>query len=208
MKKNKLIEQKLNRLAESVILDPNTVNDAVLELSQRKKSSKQRRWLVPSIATVCIVVVITFLSVFLINNYNKQQSVVVPYSLNTLEQTIVTEVDYSAVPLSELGNANLQQKAYSRDGKTEVVSTQIISVTEKGTAQITVYQDRGNGLSNFISYTNYPKQETNGKIYTQNNRYQNGEYYFYIYYQSEGIDYYITIMSPYHDATTLYFGNI
>lgn len=208
MKKNKIIEQKLNKFAQSVILDPNTVNDAAIELSLPKKSNKLSKWLVPSLASVCIIIAITLFTMFFTPYKNAQNKVIEPYSLNSLQQTAVANIDYHAALFSQLDNAEYQQKAYTANGETKVIATEILSVTQNGTSQITVYLDIGGGLINFIDYNSYEKQNLGGQTYTSKTNYKDGEYYFYIYYNNKGLDYYITIMSPYSDAAKYYLENI
>lgn len=208
MKKNKLIKQKLNQLAQSVRLNPNTVQDAIFELSQAQNSVKHtRRRMLPALASVCAIIIIAFISFFIIRSVNTRNNIDASYRLSSLKETSASTVDYSAVPF-EFENAYLQQKIYSHDGKIAVVATKILNVTEQGTDEIVVYQDLGNGLTDFSYYQNYSEHKTDGTIYKLRNEYKNGEYYYYCYYSDSKVNYYIVIMSPNPDAANYYFKNI
>lgn len=210
MKKNKLIEHKLNRLADSVRLNPDTVRDAVFELNRVEYSRKSSgRRMFSAVAAVCAVILIVFVSVFIVRGFNNQDTqTIVTYKLDSLQENFITDADSSAVPFSELENAELQQKSYSQNGEIEVVATKIINVTEHGTDQIIVYQDIGSGLTDFSSYRNFSAYETDETSYTMRYEYKNGEYYSYCYYSESDVGYYIIIMSPYSDAAAFYFENV
>ncbi len=207
MRKKKLIEQKLNQLAQSIRLKTDTVRDAVYELSRAENSPKPRRRTIMSVATACAVIIIVIASIFIVRSLNNTPNDTPPasYKLDSLQSTYASEINVTAVPFSTLGNAWFQQKLFTLNGETKVVSTKIINVAEHGTDQIIVYQDLGNGLADFDSYLNYSQRSTDNKFYTIKTTYKNGEHYSYCYYKDSEIDYYIVIMSPYSDAATFYF---
>lgn len=205
MRKKKLIEQKLNQLAQSMRLKTDTVRDAVFELSRVENSPRPRRRTMLSIAAACAVIIIAIAAIFIVRGLNSHDNTVVSYNLDSLQASFASDANPSAVPFSDLNNAELQQKLFTMNGETKVVATKIKNVAEHGTDQIIVYQDLGNGLTDFDSYLSYSPRRTDNTLYTLKNRYYNGEYYSYCYYQDSQADYYIVIISPYSDAATFYF---
>lgn len=210
MRKKKLIEQKLNQLARSVRLNNDTVRDAAFELSRAENSPKPRRRIFTAVAAACAVIVIVLVGFFIVRSFNNPggTETVVSYKLSSLQTAFASNVDTSAVPFPELENVELQQKLYTDNGETKVIATRIISATERGTDEIIVYKDLGNGLTDFDSYEKFSQIQTDNAVYTLRQKYYQGEYYSHCYYKDSKSEYYIVIMSPYSDAATYYFQKI
>lgn len=211
MKKNKLIEKKLNMLAQSAHLDRDIIRDAEAELCRFEKQpakapfSRKKLWIA---ASCCAVLVISLITVFLLKNNTDKENSPSTYQLSSLISAKADGIEYdNAVPIS-VDNAELVQKTYSYadNGDVQVVATSIVSVTEHGTDKILIYEDRGSGLLDFAFFKKYPERVISGitvRFYTE---YKDGEYLSYCYFSADGYDYYIVIMSPDGSAAEYYFG--
>lgn len=212
MKKNRLIEQNLNNLAASARLNPDTVRDAAFELARAGETKRpSRRRIFGTVAAACAVIAAVIVSVVLIRAGNTPPPSNAPresYKLSVLASDWVAEPDLGAIPFSDLENAEMVQKTYSRNGEVEVVATKIINATDRGTDQIIVYEDLGGGLTDFSGYKKYAEQDFGGVIVNIVTEHKNAEYYSYCRYNEDETDYYIIIMSPLPDAAGYYFENI
>lgn len=222
MKKSKLLQQKLNTLADSANLDMRTIRGASQQLAQRQnKRTTFGRFLKPAFAAAAVLVIVV-VAVIMFQSIGGRSDTDNPdpnkpapgvpsqqasYTLSSLKSAAVPKdnIIQDAIPLTTLQNAELRQKTYTYNGEIAVVATSIVNVTPQSRDELLIYQDLGGGLKDNQMYKNLPQKDLDGVTLRYKTEYKNGEYYSYCYYSAAEADYYITIMSPNPDAAVYYF---
>lgn len=221
MKKDKLIEKKLNDYANSIKPDEIIIYDAVQILKNNKDSvifSKKRNY--KAIPILLLSFVFIFINVYILNTLFSKNNTVensdqyAIYQIQDLgrKNTDISQLseDYNNLLLLDMPLMNVSSKEYF-DRETQNVNVLALEyevLSEYGMEEINIIIDINNGLQDFSSFKNYTYYEIDEKQIYKNEYYKNGEYYTNLYFENENMDYYIIIMSPENDRANIYLENL
>jgi len=216
MYKDIKIMNSLERLSQSIILSDGILNDAVTELRARKQHGKviKRRLSFAQIIPIAAVIVFIVLGGLLFNNLMKGSD-------NFESYYRITDLSKQQIELSEIDNytdetvltldyseMNSQCTAYYENDELMLIEISYLVVNDNGTDKVTLYADLGQRLYDYRAYRDYNieyEDEIDVRAYQY---YDNGEYYTKAYFEAEGVDYYILIMSPNSGQGERYYENL
>jgi len=218
MKKDTIIQSKLNTLADGVTPDMRLLcrARAFVRDNAGKKHIRWRRLVFASAS--CLVVLAIVLGALAFGqqlrgslNETTSPAITLTYSLSTLKQEAGTAFQATSCTdlLTGAENTALTRCILYKDkstSKTLVISCEYVSVTGHGTDKLTIIKDVGGGLTDYKNYQGTKRiTNENGVSVSYLEEYKNGEYYSYAYFQSNNSDYYMMIGSPKQEAGNYYF---
>lgn len=221
MKKDKIIESKLNQIANNMILDDNIIDDAIIEMRHTNQSKSIRqssftfrfRNLLPVAYAIIIIIVIAMGSNLVINslrNNTPSPSPTIspgvtptpppPYDLSNLKLRAVSSDDlhiYTDNPIlafdyEQMSAIHIVGLDKNTD-QTMMIMTEYTIVGSHSTDKINLIANIGN-----IYEFDYPynKFEHNDVTVYYNESYIDGEYITIAYFTLDEIEYSLYIMSP------------
>lgn len=214
MKKDTLLTEKLNTLADCVQPDARLMNKAraYAKDNAAKKHLPWRRYIFAGAACLLVIVIglgAWGLAIMIRGSLNKDTAP--SYALSDLRREQGS--DAQAAPLlallSDAGSAELSRCYVYKDkssGEILVIACEIVSVTDHGTDKLYVVRDIGKGLKDYQKYRNSQRiTNENGVSVAYKEEYKNGEYYSYAYFALDDNDYYLVIGSPEQSVGNYYY---
>jgi hypothetical protein len=231
--KDRVIDEKLTRYAESVKPKTGILDGAVFALRQRRqdaqsatesprsagvpRSRRSRAGLISALAAVIVAAAIIGIAIGIINGGfggDKQgptdPAVITPYALSSLNVSAGSLADAQSAGILTLAAETdetqaTQGKVYKNDkGEIAVISIFYKTFGEGGVDEILVIADIGRGLTDYKEFKALQGVAIAGVTVYQREEMRNGEYYTNLYFVYKDIDYYLIIASPLADGAELY----
>lgn len=207
MKKDKVIEKKLNEYADSIKLPCNIIYDAINVMKNAKTRpvmrtfSMQRFFKAAALLSVAAVVLIFALNIFnIIGNTGKIE--IVKYNMEDLGKkniafSAISQINENILFLDMENMSTSCNLFFDRTTKkTVMVSVKYNIISDSGNDEVFLIADIKNGLKEYEHFKSFRLFESEGISVYAKTYYENGEYYTNAFFSKDGIDYYIIMMSP------------
>lgn len=210
MRRDKIIEDKLNKLADNMVVKQSILTPAMVlfktkkpEIIVKTRMNYRAKSLRPMYYFAAMIILLV-LSISIINVFHVE-----PYNLSSLNKqktsaAKVLELNDNIL-LINTDNQTEEYYIYYRDNIPMLVLIDYVVVTDNGTDKVTVYADLKGKLKDYQNYRNFPDFEGYNVNIRASEVYTDGEFYTYTYLRYKGIDYYIIIMSPNGNQAEKYY---
>jgi hypothetical protein len=215
MKKDKLIQQKLNQYADGLKLSPAIIEDALVEVRRnraRPAARSSHRGLLAFGAMAAAAAVILAFAIGVINNiFNENagpggaQYALFDLGRRSIELAQIPEVNESISYLQLEEMSSECSLFFDRKTKEAVMVYAKYKVLGAGGAdEIVLIADLRRGYKELNHFKSLSAREIGGKEVRAIQFYEDGEYHTNAYFSKEDIDYYLIVMSPWSDQGYYY----
>ncbi len=194
------IQQALLRYT-SAVEAPQNAHYPALHILRQIKENRRKTWIryFATAAACLIVLVIIVLASKMIPDFESPLT----YSAASISRRDSSISDVENIEgLKIIKNEEVAdvKQFIDKSGELFVVTIEYLFLGDNGMEKLLVVADLKKGLTDFTAYKKYP-----GDVLKQKSEHKNGEYYTYGYFESDGIEYYMRLISSSNSDLSAYY---